>query len=180
MPLPPGTLPTPHESDRGNDDWIPFKDQVQFGAADFLFHCNQMSAGDINFIMGLWAASLAVHDDSPPFKNAKDMYNTIDATPLGSVSIYSAPKCSEGRKGCILYESNTLEQSQTSRMGAKTERFFNPKYQPKPVGEYKMSCDSQQEGAEQHMAVKWRTPMHKERGGCLPIIGALQAALYSM
>ena len=71
--------PTPHESDRGDDDWMPFKDQVQFEVADFLFCCNQMSAGDINFITGLWAASLAAHDDYPPFQNAKDMYDTIDA-----------------------------------------------------------------------------------------------------
>ena len=44
-----------------------------------------MSAGDINFVTGLWAASLAPHNDSPPFKNAKDMYDTIDSTPLGDI-----------------------------------------------------------------------------------------------
>jgi hypothetical protein len=44
-----------------------------------------MSAGDINFILDLWAASLAVHNDEAPFSNAKDLYNTIDATPLGNV-----------------------------------------------------------------------------------------------
>lgn len=44
-----------------------------------------MSAGDINFVTGLWAASLAPHNDSPPFKNAKDMYDTIDSTPLGNI-----------------------------------------------------------------------------------------------
>ena len=81
--LPPGTPPPPHKSDRGNDDWIPYKDQVQFETVDFLFCCNQMSAGNINIITGLWAASLAPHHDSPPFKNAKDLYDTIDATPLG-------------------------------------------------------------------------------------------------
>ena len=43
-----------------------------------------MSAGDINLITGLWAASLAPHNDSPPFKNAKDLYDTIDSTPLGN------------------------------------------------------------------------------------------------
>ena len=39
-----------------------------------------MLAGDIYFIMGLWAASLATHNDSLLFKNTQDMYNTIDAT----------------------------------------------------------------------------------------------------
>ena len=77
--------PTPHESDSGNDDWVPFKDWVQFEVTDFLFCRNQMSARDINFITGLWAASLAAHNDYPPFKNAKDMYDTMDATPLGNV-----------------------------------------------------------------------------------------------
>ena len=44
-----------------------------------------MSAGDINFVTGLRAASLAAHNNSPPFRNAKDMYNTIDTTTLGYV-----------------------------------------------------------------------------------------------
>ena len=44
-----------------------------------------MSASDINFIMGLWAASLGPHNDSPPFENAKDMHNTIDSMPLGNI-----------------------------------------------------------------------------------------------
>ena len=44
-----------------------------------------MSASNINFVTGLWAASLAPHNNSPPFKNAKDMYNTIDSTPLGDI-----------------------------------------------------------------------------------------------
>ena len=80
-PLPHGTPPTPCELDRENNDWTPYKDQVQFKVTDFLYCCNQMSAGDI----GLWVASLAAHNNSPPFRNAKDMYNTIDTTALGYV-----------------------------------------------------------------------------------------------
>ena len=75
--------PPPRETDKGDDDWSPYTDRVQFEVADFLFRRNQMSAGDINIITGLWAASLVAHNDSPPFKNAKAMYNTIDSTPLG-------------------------------------------------------------------------------------------------
>jgi hypothetical protein len=45
-----------------------------------------MSAKDINFILSLWAASLAVHNDVPPFSNAKELYNVIDSTPLGDVA----------------------------------------------------------------------------------------------
>ena len=44
-----------------------------------------MSASDINIITGLWAALLAQHNDVPPFKNAKSMYNTINSTPLGDM-----------------------------------------------------------------------------------------------
>jgi hypothetical protein len=45
-----------------------------------------MSAGDINFILSLWEASLAAHNDEPPFSNTKELYNTIDSTPLGDVA----------------------------------------------------------------------------------------------
>ena len=78
-PLPPGT-PSPYVTDRGDDDWTLYRDQVQFETADFLSRHNQRSAGDINFITGLWAAALAPHHDSPPFADAKAMYDTIDST----------------------------------------------------------------------------------------------------
>jgi hypothetical protein len=45
-----------------------------------------MSAGDINSLLSLWAASLAVHGDEPPFSSATDMHNTIDSTPLGDLA----------------------------------------------------------------------------------------------
>ncbi|KAF8463973.1 hypothetical protein JB92DRAFT_3086276 [Gautieria morchelliformis] len=45
-----------------------------------------MSARDINFILSLWAASLAIHNDKPPFTKVTHMYDTIDSTPLGDIS----------------------------------------------------------------------------------------------
>ena len=45
-----------------------------------------MSASPINFITALLVASLAPHNDSPPFKHVKEMDNMIDATPLGKVA----------------------------------------------------------------------------------------------
>jgi hypothetical protein len=45
-----------------------------------------MSGGDIDFIFNFWAASLAAHDDTPPFANHADMYEAIDSTPIGNVS----------------------------------------------------------------------------------------------
>ncbi|KAF8234007.1 hypothetical protein L208DRAFT_1264234 [Tricholoma matsutake] len=82
----PDMLPPPHDSNKGPDDWTPYNSHLEFEVADFLFHQNQMSSGDINFLLSLWAASLAVHGDELPFSKAMDMYNTIDSTPLGDLA----------------------------------------------------------------------------------------------
>jgi hypothetical protein len=83
--LPADTPPTPRVSSQGINNWRPYNNRVEFEVADFLFHRNQMSAGDINSILSLWAASLAPHNDDLPFSKAMHMYNTIDETPLGDV-----------------------------------------------------------------------------------------------
>ena len=44
-----------------------------------------MSARNINSLLTLWAASLAIHNDKPPFSNVAQMYDTIDSTPLGDI-----------------------------------------------------------------------------------------------
>ena len=82
--IPPDTNPPPLH-DRGPHDWTPYNNRIEFEVADFLYRRNQMSAGDIDFIFKLWAASLAAHHDSPPFSNHTEMYNTIDSTPLGDL-----------------------------------------------------------------------------------------------
>ncbi|KAG2740823.1 hypothetical protein P692DRAFT_201842419 [Suillus brevipes Sb2] len=84
-PIPPDAPPPPRPSDSGSDDWTPYNDRVEFEVADFLYRRNQMSAGDIDFVFNLWAASLAAHGDTPPFTNHTDMYDTINSTPLGDV-----------------------------------------------------------------------------------------------
>ncbi|MDB4873418.1 MAG: hypothetical protein JWL97_4422 [Gemmatimonadales bacterium] len=45
-----------------------------------------MSAGNINDLLELWAASLTMTDIEPPFWKATDLYDTIDQTPLGDVA----------------------------------------------------------------------------------------------
>jgi hypothetical protein len=57
-----------------------------------------MSAGGINFILGLWAASHAVHGGEPPFTSASHMYDTIDSTPLGDVPWESISLYYEGAR----------------------------------------------------------------------------------
>ena len=83
--IPPDTPPTRRSSDNGPDDWTPYNSRVEFEVADFLYRRNQMSSGDIDFIFNLWAASLAVHDDTPPFESHVEMYDVIDSTPIGDV-----------------------------------------------------------------------------------------------
>jgi hypothetical protein len=75
---------------RSQDDWKPYANRISFELADFLYRRKQMSAGNINFLMCLWAASMASHEDSPPFFNHQDLYDTIDATPIGGVPWQSA------------------------------------------------------------------------------------------
>jgi hypothetical protein len=44
-----------------------------------------MSAGDINTLLDLWAATLLKSGDKPPFADCRDLYKTIDSTPIGDV-----------------------------------------------------------------------------------------------
>jgi len=74
----------PHQQ---SDDWTPYKNRIAFELADFLYRREQMSAGNVDILLELWAATLACHNDSPPFLDHQDLYNTIDATPtrLGGI-----------------------------------------------------------------------------------------------
>ncbi|KAJ8453442.1 hypothetical protein ONZ51_g13594 [Trametes cubensis] len=82
-PLPPGAPPQPLPP-KGPDDYDPFQSRPQFEVGDFLFRKEQMSAGNINELMQLWAATLPPGQD-PPFADAKDMLNTIDSIPLADI-----------------------------------------------------------------------------------------------
>jgi len=77
--------PPPHDSDRRPHNWTPYAGQVEFELADFIYRQNQMSASDIDTLLNLWGASAATSGSTAPFQNHKDLYNTIDATPLGDV-----------------------------------------------------------------------------------------------
>ena len=68
-----------------SSDWTPFNDRISFETADFIFHKNQMLAGDIDHLMKLWSVSLLPHNDLPPFQNHKDLYADINAMPWGGV-----------------------------------------------------------------------------------------------
>ena len=83
--LPPNAPPPPRRPQTDPEDWTPYESQLQFETAEFLFTRNQMSAGHIDTLLNLWAASLLKHGDEPPFSNHTELYDTIDSTPLGDV-----------------------------------------------------------------------------------------------
>ena len=83
--LPQNTPPPLQHCDANPDDWTPYQNRLQFELAEFLFKRNQMSGGDIDILLNLWGASLAEHSDEPPFSSHKELYKTIDATPIGGV-----------------------------------------------------------------------------------------------
>ncbi|OCH84992.1 hypothetical protein OBBRIDRAFT_706114, partial [Obba rivulosa] len=82
--LPEGAPPPPRTT-QSHNNFEPFDDRVHFEAADFLYTRNQMSAGDIDFLGLLWAATLLKHNSTPPFSDHKHLYETIDSIKHGDV-----------------------------------------------------------------------------------------------
>ncbi|KAG2122561.1 hypothetical protein BD769DRAFT_1629210 [Suillus cothurnatus] len=85
--LPPGALPLPL-SEKSADDWTPYCDQLEFELADYIFTRNQTPTAQIDHLLNLWAASLirAGADTSQVlFTDHRDIYRTINNTPLGDV-----------------------------------------------------------------------------------------------
>ena len=50
---------------------------------DFLFRQEEMSAGNIDILLDLWALNMAKHDDLGPFSSYEHMYSTIDSIKQG-------------------------------------------------------------------------------------------------
>ena len=44
-----------------------------------------MSTQNINTLLDLWAVTLLKHNDTPPYANHTDLFDTIDSMPLGDV-----------------------------------------------------------------------------------------------
>lgn len=81
-----GSLP-PSQAAGGPPDWGPFDSQVQFEMADFLFKKAEMSQGDIDVLMRLWASTTADHH--APFENHQDMLTAIDSIQEGDAPWHS-------------------------------------------------------------------------------------------
>jgi hypothetical protein len=83
--LPPGTPPPPL-TEKTPDDWTPYKSRVEFELADYLFTKNQTPAHSIDHLLNIWAASLIqAGSKATLFPDHRDVYRTIDNTPLGDV-----------------------------------------------------------------------------------------------
>lgn len=70
---------------KSSDDWAPYNSRIAFETAEFLYKRCKMSASNMDTLLRLWAATLAQHGDTSPFSDHKDVYSTIDATPIGGV-----------------------------------------------------------------------------------------------
>jgi len=81
-----------------NSDWTPFESHSAFELAEFFFKDDQTSARRIDRVLNIMSGLLAVHDDQPPFLNHQDLYQTIDAIPLGGVPWQSFTFTYEGPK----------------------------------------------------------------------------------
>lgn len=75
--------PPPHRPTAASGDWKPFEGELQFKVADFLYRQEEMSQGNINYLLELWALSLEKHGSLGPFDNYKGIYDKIDAIEEG-------------------------------------------------------------------------------------------------
>jgi hypothetical protein len=58
--------------------WSPFASQTQFETADFLFKKAEMSQGNVDILMELWASTMTA-DGQAPFQHNREMLAAIDA-----------------------------------------------------------------------------------------------------
>ena len=71
-----------------DQEWFPYRNQIEFEVADFIFRRNEMPQSQVDDLMNLWAAFCQLNnlDASPPFTNHQDLLDTIDSTPDGSIA----------------------------------------------------------------------------------------------
>lgn len=81
----PTNSPPPLRHDPPLGDWGSFESRTHFELAEFLYKENQMSAGNIDKLLGLWSDHGASTKSSAPFANHQDLYSAIDSIPVGDV-----------------------------------------------------------------------------------------------
>ncbi|KAJ7186674.1 hypothetical protein C8R46DRAFT_1157898 [Mycena filopes] len=83
--LPPHSPPPPLASLHGQtpNSWYPFISRTEFDFAHFHFVEEQSSARAIGKALDLWAAQVLQYGARPPWRNAKELYSTIDSIQHG-------------------------------------------------------------------------------------------------
>ena len=78
--LPPHTPPPPHVPAGGAspNPWHPFGSRTEFDFAHYHFIEVQSSEGNINKALDMWAATVMEFGHDAPWKNATQLYQTID------------------------------------------------------------------------------------------------------
>lgn len=77
--------PPPPRLTAASGNWKPFEDELQFKIADFLYRQEEMSQGNINHLLELWALSLMKHGSIGPFDSYREIYDRIDAIEQGKL-----------------------------------------------------------------------------------------------
>ncbi|KAI9439702.1 hypothetical protein H4582DRAFT_1812628 [Lactarius indigo] len=95
------SLPAPPSQDNQHvQDWTPFEDRLAFDWAYYHYVNLQSSAAEIAEGLNLWSATSIKHGATigAPWRNAKEMYATIDSIKIGSLPFkafvfqYTGPK----------------------------------------------------------------------------------------
>ncbi|KAF7324273.1 C2H2-type domain-containing protein [Mycena venus] len=80
---PPAPLPAPPADGQDPAAWAPFGSRLEFDFAQYHFVELQTSERYINTALDLWAASVMKSGDTVPWKNAAELYATIDEIQQG-------------------------------------------------------------------------------------------------
>jgi len=87
--LPEGSPPSSAAQGRAPGDWAPFNSRDEFELADLLFTRTEMSRGQVDELMQIWAARTTLEGGTAPFADSKDLHDTIDAIEEGDAPWYS-------------------------------------------------------------------------------------------
>ncbi|KAG1903865.1 uncharacterized protein F5891DRAFT_1126823 [Suillus fuscotomentosus] len=148
--LDPSTPPPPYTAQSSND-WTPYHNRLEFECAEFMYTKNQMSAGDIDKILHLWGVTLAVHNNNSPFADHRDLYKTIDATPLGDVAWQSFSLQYNGNKPagqCPLWMEQSHEVWFRDPHTVVKNMLANPDF--KHSIDYMLYRESEEKGEQHH------------------------------
>ncbi|KAL1673537.1 hypothetical protein EV122DRAFT_255108 [Schizophyllum commune] len=84
-PSPPPSPPPPPNNVDEDSEWAPFASRVEFDFAYWHFVENQSSRDDIDKDLDRWTAKVLRYGGQAPWKDADDVYATIDSIPEGSM-----------------------------------------------------------------------------------------------